>query len=679
MSETTQRYAAALFGAAGDDAKAVRAAAEALMADKSLWNALQSKAVTLAEKKQLLAGAAELDGQDALKAFLGLLAEAEAMDSLSAILAEYSRLALAAQGGVECRVTCARQPDEATQEAIRQAVCKLRGAKNAVLEIAIDPSILGGFVLDVEGVTYDRSVKGRLDRLARGMQDAPDTGDVGKLADQMKAAIAGSPDDVDAVETGRVIEVGDGIATVSGLRRAVYGELVEFDNGTPGIVLDLRRKRTGVILLGSQEGLVEGSLCRRTGRPADVPVGDALIGRTVDALGRPIDGMGSIDTAERYPIEHEAPGVISREPVNQPMQTGILAIDAMVPVGRGQRELIIGDRQTGKTAIAVDAILNQKGQDMICIYVAIGQKESTIARLRETFKQYGAMAYTIIVSATAGEGAPMQYIAPYAGAAMGEYFMAHGKDVLIVYDDLSKHAVAYRTLSLLLRRSPGREAYPGDVFYLHSRLLERACRLTKEYGGGSMTALPIVETQAGDVSAYIPTNVISITDGQIYLETGLFHSGQRPAVNVGLSVSRVGGAAQTRAIKKTAGTLRIDLARYRELEVFTQFSSDLDPDTRKALDHGKRMMALLRQPRCTPMAVSRQAVILYIATNGLLGDVPVEQVSAFANDFVSLLEREQPALIAEIDETGALSGAATEQIRTTLESYKKQVSAKWKA
>ena len=679
MSETTQRYAAALFGAAGDDAKAVRAAAEALMADKSLWNALQSKAVTLAEKKQLLAGAAELDGQDALKAFLGLLAEAEAMDSLPAILAEYSRLALAAQGGVECRVTCARQPDEATQEAIRQAVCKLRGAKNAVLEIAIDPSILGGFVLDVEGVTYDRSVKGRLDRLARGMQDAPDTGDVGKLADQMKAAIAGSPDDVDAVETGRVIEVGDGIATVSGLRRAVYGELVEFDNGTPGIVLDLRRKRTGVILLGSQEGLVEGSLCRRTGRPADVPVGDALIGRTVDALGRPIDGMGSIDTAERYPIEHEAPGVISREPVNQPMQTGILAIDAMVPVGRGQRELIIGDRQTGKTAIAVDAILNQKGQDMICIYVAIGQKESTIARLRETFKQYGAMAYTIIVSASAGEGAPMQYIAPYAGAAMGEYFMAHGRDVLIVYDDLSKHAVAYRTLSLLLRRSPGREAYPGDVFYLHSRLLERACRLTKEYGGGSMTALPIVETQAGDVSAYIPTNVISITDGQIYLETGLFHSGQRPAVNVGLSVSRVGGAAQTRAIKKTAGTLRIDLARYRELEVFTQFSSDLDPETRKALDHGKRMMALLRQPRCTPMSVSRQAVILYIATNGLLGDVPVEQVSAFANDFVSLLEREQPALIAEIDETGALSGAATEQIRTTLESYKKQVRAKWKA
>ena len=679
MSETTQRYAAALFGAAGHDAKAVRAAAEALMADQPLWTALQSRAVTLTEKKQLIRDAAELDGQEALKTFLGLAAEADALGELPAILAEYSRLALAAQGGVECRVTCARQPDEATQEAIRQAVCKLRGASNAVLEIRIDPAILGGFVLDVDGVTYDRSVKGRLDRLARGMQDAPDSGDMDRLADQMKAAIAGNTDEVDAVETGRVLSVGDGIATVSGLRRAVYGEMVEFENGTPGIVLDLRRSRTGVILLGSQEGLTEGSLCRRTGRPADVPVGDALVGRTVNALGQPIDGLGPIETSERLPIEHEASGVISREPVNQPMQTGILAIDAMVPIGRGQRELIIGDRQTGKTAIAVDAILNQKGQDMICIYVAIGQKESTVARLRETFRQYGAMAYTIIVSAPAGEGAPMQYIAPYAGAAMGEYFMAHGKDVLIVYDDLSKHAVAYRTLSLLLRRSPGREAYPGDVFYLHSRLLERACRLTKEYGGGSMTALPIVETQAGDVSAYIPTNVISITDGQIYLETNLFHSGQRPAVNVGLSVSRVGGSAQTRAIKKTAGTLRIDLARYRELEVFTQFSSDLDPETRKALDHGKRMMALLRQPRCTPMAVSRQAVILYIATNGLLADVPVEEVSRFANAFVDLLEREQPALIGEIDETGALSGTATEQIRTTLDSYKKQVSAQWKA
>ena len=679
MSEATERYAAALFGAAAGDAQAVRQAADSLMADSRLWTALQSPAVTPAEKKELLAGAACLDGRDDLKAFLNLLLEEDHLAALPQVMVEFSRLALAAQGGVNCVMTCAREPDEATQEAVRKAVCKLRNASNAVLQIKIDPSLLGGFVLDVDGVTYDRSVKGRLDRLARGIQDAPADAGLDQLAEQMKQSLQGSSGDAMAAETGRIIEIGDGIATVSGLRRAVYGELVEFENGTPGIVLDLRRKRTGIVLLGSQEGLAEGSVVRRTGRPADVPVGDGLIGRTVNALAQPIDGLGPIECTETRPIEHEASGVVTREPVTQPMQTGILAIDAMVPIGRGQRELIIGDRQTGKTSIAIDAILNQKGQNMICIYVGIGQKASTVARLRETLKKHGAMDYSIVVSATAGESAPMQYIAPYAGAAIGEYFMSKGRDVLIVYDDLSKHAVAYRTLSLLLRRSPGREAYPGDVFYLHSRLLERACRLTKEYGGGSMTALPIVETQAGDVSAYIPTNVISITDGQIYLESNLFFAGQRPAVNVGLSVSRVGGAAQTRAIKKTAGTLRIDLARYRELEVFTQFSSDLDPETRQALDHGKRMMALLRQPLCQPLSVSHQAVILYIATSGLLSDVPLDNVNAFARDFADLLDREQPALMQEINDTGALSGAATEQIRTTLDSYKEQVSATWKA
>ena len=679
MSEATERYAAALFGAAQGDAGAVRAAAEALMADSQRWNTLAGAAATDTEKKELLAGAPQLDGCDALKAFLNLLLEEGHLDALPEVMTEFNRLALNAQGGVECVMTCARQPDEATQEAVRKAVCKLRGADNAVLQIKIDPSLLGGFVLDVDGVTYDRSVKGRLDRLARGVNDAPADDSLDQLAAQMKEALNGSAGDTMATETGRVLEIGDGIANVSGLRHAVYGERVEFENGTAGLILDLRRKRTGVVLMGSAEGLTEGSLCRRTGRPADVPVGEALIGRTVDAMGRPIDGLGPIHCTETRPIEHEAPGVVSREPVTQPMQTGILAIDAMVPIGRGQRELIIGDRQTGKTSIATDAILNQKGQNMICIYVAIGQKASTVARLRETLKKHGALEYSIIVSAPAGEGASMQYIAPYAGAAMGEYFMSKGKDVLIVYDDLSKHAVAYRTLSLLLRRSPGREAYPGDVFYLHSRLLERACRLTKEYGGGSMTALPIVETQAGDVSAYIPTNVISITDGQIYLESGLFFSGQRPAVNVGLSVSRVGGAAQTRAIKKTAGTLRIDLARFRELEVFTQFSSDLDAETRQALDHGKQMMALLRQPLCAPMSVARQAIILYIATSNLLADVPLEKVSGFAQDFVDLLEREQSALVQEINDTGALSGTATEQIRTTLQSYKEQVSATWKA
>ena len=679
MSEATERYAAALFGAVQGDAETVRAAADALMADTRRWSVLVSDATSAAEKKELLAGAPQLDGQDALKAFLQLLLEEGHLDALPEILPEFSRLALNAQGGIECVMTCARQPDQATQEAVRKAACKLRGVQNVVLRIKIDPSLLGGFVLDVDGVTYDRSVKGRLARLARGMENAPADKALDDLAAQMKQSLSGSAGDEMATETGRVLEIGDGIANVSGLRHAVYGERVEFENGTAGLILDLRRKRTGVVLLGSAKGLTEGSLVRRTGRPADVPVGEGLIGRAVDALGRPIDGLGPIEYTETRPIEHEASGVVSRESVNQPMQTGILAIDSMVPIGRGQRELIIGDRQTGKTSIATDAILNQKGQNMICIYVAIGQKASTVARLRETLKKHGAMEYSIVVSAPAGEGASMQYIAPYAGAAMGEYFMSKGKDVLIVYDDLSKHAVAYRTLSLLLRRSPGREAYPGDVFYLHSRLLERACRLTKEYGGGSITALPIVETQAGDVSAYIPTNVISITDGQIYLESGLFFAGQRPAVNVGLSVSRVGGAAQTRAIKKTAGTLRIDLARYRELEVFTQFSSDLDAETRQALDHGKRMMALLRQPLCTPMSVARQAVILYVATNGLLSDVPVEKSAGFVKDFADLMEREQADLMQEINDTGVLSGAATEQIRTTLQSYKEQVSATWKA
>lgn len=475
-------------------------------------------------------------------------------------------------------------------------------------------------------------------------------------------------------EIGTVLEVGDGIATVYGLDQAVYGELVELDTGVKGMVMNLARDSVGVVLLGSEAGVREGTVVRRTGRAADVPVGDGLIGRVVDVLGQPIDGLGPIETTETRPIEHEASGVVSREPVNVPLQTGILAIDAMVPIGRGQRELIIGDRQTGKTAIAVDTILNQKGQDVICIYVAIGQKASTVARIQDTLKKHGAMDYSIIVSSTASESAPLQYIAPYSGAAMGEYFMGKGKDVLIVYDDLSKHAVAYRTLSLLLKRSPGREAYPGDVFYLHSRLLERACRLTEAYGGGSMTAIPIIETLAGDVSAYIPTNVISITDGQIYLEKDLFFSGQRPAINVGLSVSRVGGSAQTKAVKKSAGTLRIDLARFRELEVFTQFSSDLDKETRQALDHGKRLMEILKQPLYNPMPVWKQAVILYVATSGLLSNVALEKVNEFVQGFVDSLQANQPGLIEEIQSTGTLPGTVAEQIRTAMEAYQKQVN-----
>ena len=480
-------------------------------------------------------------------------------------------------------------------------------------------------------------------------------------------------------ETGSVVQIGDGIATVYGLENVMYGELLEFENGVKALAMNLETGSVGCAILGPEEGIEEGDQVRRTGRRADVPAGEEMLGRVIDALGNPIDGKGPIHTEKTMPIEREASGVVTREPVTVPLQTGILAVDAMVPIGRGQRELIIGDRQTGKTSIAVDAILNQKGQNVICIYVAIGQKNSTVAKIYNTLSKHGAMEYSIILNASASEPAPVQYIAPYSGVAIAEYFMNQGRDVLIVYDDLSKHAVAYRTLSLLLKRSPGREAYPGDVFYLHSRLLERACRMAPEYGGGSITALPIIETQAGDVSAYIPTNVISITDGQLYLESNLFHSGVRPAVNVGLSVSRVGGAAQTKAVKKIAGSLRIDLAQFRELEVFTQFSSDLDAATKEALDHGNRLVEILKQPLYHPMKVSRQVVILYAATQKLLADVPVERAREFAWGLADELEKERPQVLEEIDKTGQLSEAGEQAIRECCEDYKKRVSATWQA
>ena len=480
-------------------------------------------------------------------------------------------------------------------------------------------------------------------------------------------------------ETGSVVQIGDGIATVYGLENVMYGELLEFENGVKALAMNLETGNVGCAILGPEEGIEEGDQVRRTGRRADVPAGEEMLGRVIDALGNPIDGKGPIHTEKTMPIEREASGVVTREPVTVPLQTGILAVDAMVPIGRGQRELIIGDRQTGKTSIAVDAILNQKGQNVICIYVAIGQKNSTVAKIYNTLSKHGAMEYSIILNASASEPAPVQYIAPYSGVAIAEYFMNQGRDVLIVYDDLSKHAVAYRTLSLLLKRSPGREAYPGDVFYLHSRLLERACRMAPEYGGGSITALPIIETQAGDVSAYIPTNVISITDGQLYLESNLFHSGVRPAVNVGLSVSRVGGAAQTKAVKKIAGSLRIDLAQFRELEVFTQFSSDLDAATKEALDHGNRLVEILKQPLYHPMKVSRQVVILYAATQKLLADVPVERAREFAWGLADELEKERPQVMEEIDKTGQLSEAGEQAIRECCEDYKKRVSATWQA
>lgn len=680
MTELIQRYAAALYDLAQTDDMGLTGAAQELLEQKQLWKALTSSAVQVEEKKELIRSAAPLAGMEPLQAFLCLLAEEGHLELFPDILEEVHQLELAADGGAVCVMTCAHKPDQAALDQVRKAVCRLRNLDRVVLQVKIDPELLGGFVLEVQGVTYDRSVKGRLERLAKGLEKGASVSEsMEELMGSLRETVKGFQVGQDSSETGRVLEIGDGIATVQGLDRAVYGELVEFETGVKGMVMDLSRETVGCVLLGREEGLGEGSRVTRTGRPADVPVGRALLGRVVDAMGNPIDGLGPIHAADTRPIEREASGVISREPVNVPLQTGILAIDSMVPIGRGQRELIIGDRQTGKTAIAVDTILNQKDQDVICIYVAIGQKASSVAHVRDTLQKHGAMEYSVIVSAPASDPAPLQYIAPYAGAAMGEYFMEQGRDVLIVYDDLSKHAVAYRALSLLLKRSPGREAYPGDVFYLHSRLLERACRLTEEYGGGSMTALPIIETQAGDVSAYIPTNVISITDGQIYLETDLFFAGQRPAVNVGLSVSRVGGAAQTRAIKKTAGTLRIDLARFRELEVFTQFASDLDPATQQALDHGRRLLELLKQPLYHPMPVSRQAILLYVATSGLVDDVPLEHVRPFVLGFADEMEAEHPDMVAEIESTGTLSGPAVECIRAALADAKKRGSATWQA
>ena len=471
-------------------------------------------------------------------------------------------------------------------------------------------------------------------------------------------------------EVGTVIWVGDGIATIYGIEHAMYGEIVIFENGVRGMVQDIKRDQVGCIIFGKDTEIKEGTKVTRTKKKAGIPVGDAYLGRIINALGAPIDGKGEIKADDYRAIEQEAPGIVDRQSVKQPMETGILAIDSMFPIGRGQRELIIGDRQTGKTSIAVDTILNQKGKDVVCIYVAIGQKSSTVAKLVNTLTKNGAMDYSIVLSSTASESASLQYIAPYAGTALAEYFMYKGKDVLIVYDDLSKHAVAYRALSLLLERSPGREAYPGDVFYLHSRLLERSSKLNDELGGGSITALPIIETQAGDVSAYIPTNVISITDGQIFLESDLFNSGMRPAVNVGLSVSRVGGAAQTKAMKKASGTIRIDLAQYREMEVFTQFSSDLDDMTKEQLQYGKGLMELLKQPLCHPMSLADQVITLVAANKRLLLDVDIKQMKEFQGRLLDFFKIEHKDVVDAINEKKVLDDEITEKIVEAVKEFK---------
>ena len=531
-----------------------------------------------------------------------------------------------------------------------------------------DDSVRDGFRIEIGTSTYkwnldrifDWSAEGRAKQLKQSISEAiRGKQDVLPMIRQAIEDFEPVPKDE---EVGTVLTVGDGIATISGLEDAEYGEILLFECGIKGMILDLKEDEIGCVIFGDESEITEGSMVRRTKKVAGIPVGEAFMGRVINALGEPVDGKGPITQEDYYPIENPAPGIIDRQPVNRPMETGLLSIDSMFPIGRGQRELIIGDRQTGKTAIAIDAILNQKGKGVVCIYVAIGQKASSVAQLAENLRKHGAMDYTIIVNATASDSATLQYIAPYSGCAMGEFFMNHGKDVLIVYDDLSKHAVAYRTLSLLLERSPGREAYPGDVFYLHSRLLERSAHLSDALGGGSMTALPIVETQAGDVSAYIPTNIISITDGQIFLESDLFHSGQRPAVNVGLSVSRVGGAAQTKAMKKATGAIRLDLAQYREMEVFMQFSSDLDEATKKQLRYGQGLMRLLRQKQYNPYKQHEQVILLTAAMGHIFQDVPVDKIPQFSRGLLDSAASEIPDLCEKIDRTGETSEEERESL-----------------
>ena len=526
----------------------------------------------------------------------------------------------------------------------------------------------GGFRLEVGDDVYDWSVGGRLNQLRHRLEQINGTRD--DIIPLIKQAIEDWTPEALAEETGTVLSVGDGIVSAEGLAHVQYGEIVVFDCGVKGMVQDLRPDMCGIIVFGDCHDITAGSVIHRTGKTAGIPVGPNFVGRVLDALGQPIDGEGETEAAAYRPIECPAPGIIDRQPVNKPMETGLLVVDSMFPIGRGQRELIIGDRQTGKTAIAVDTILNQKGKNVVCIYVAIGQKAGSVARLVETLRKNHALEYTIVINAGAGESAPMQYIAPYAGCAMAEYFMYAGRDVLIVYDDLSKHAVAYRTLSLLLERAPGREAYPGDVFYLHSRLLERAAHLSDELGGGSITALPIVETQAGDVSAYIPTNVISITDGQIFLETELFFEGQRPAVNIGLSVSRVGGAAQTKAVKKAVGSLRLDLAQYREMEVFMQFASDLDELTRRQLYYGQGLMRLLRQPQSRPYSQAQEIILLITAMGKKFVDVPVDDINVYAEEMLEYFSTHAPALYSGLERAQELTQELRDGILETADKFR---------
>ena len=572
---------------------------------------------------------------------------------------EFSTEFFSANRIVKADLRAARTPREEDLERIKKEVAKLYDATEVILNVTVDDGLLSGYVLQIGDRVFDNSGRHAIDQM---MADKPSLATLKTRIEDYKPAATSE-------EGGVVISSADGIVEVEGMDRAVYGEIVTFENGAKGMVESVEPGRLGIMLFDGAETVGVGTMVTRSGKRAGIPVGDGFLGRVIDPLGEPIDGKGPIEAVGYNPIEKQAPGILERQSVDTPLHTGILAIDSMFPIGRGQRELIIGDRQTGKTSIATDAILNQKDTGVLCIYVAIGQKASSIARVAEDLKKHGAMGYTTIVAATASDSAPLQYIAPYAGTALAEYFMAQGKSVLIVYDDLSKHAVAYRAISLLLRRSPGREAYPGDVFYLHSRLLERSCRMSDALGGGSITALPIVETQAGDVSAYIPTNVISITDGQIFLESALFNAGNRPAVNVGLSVSRVGGAAQTKAMKKANANLRIELAQYKDMESFAQFSSDLDAETRHQLEHGKALTEMLKQPLYQPKTDAEQVVILVLASHGMLDEVPLAEQRARTAAFVRQFHADVSGTMDAITATGKLTPEQTDTILNAWKAY----------
>ena len=627
---------------------------------------LSSPAVLLEKKHSVI----EKIFPSAMRDYLKLLCDNDIMSLFSEIVELYQETDPVRKEEFNATIYYVTKPTEEQMEGIKNFLVHKYDRDNITIRLVEKPELIGGFVIRAGNEEYDWSTDGRLkqlkDKLTQNVSSTSDQEIITILRSEIEEFHLEAKDR----EVGSVAWIGDGIANIDGIDHAMYGEIVIFDNGEKGMVQDIKEDTVGCILFGKDTEIKESTGVVRTGKRAGIPVGEGYLGRVVDALGAPIDGDGEIAAEGYRPIEQEAPGIVDRKSVSVPLETGILSIDSMFPIGRGQRELIIGDRQTGKTSIAVDTILNQRGKDVICIYVAIGQKASTVAKLVSTLKKNDAMSYTVVMAASASEAAPLQYIAPYSGTALAEYFMYQGKDVLIVYDDLSKHAVAYRALSLLLERSPGREAYPGDVFYLHSRLLERSSRLSDEKGGGSITALPIIETQAGDVSAYIPTNVISITDGQIFLESDLFFSGMRPAVNVGLSVSRVGGAAQTKAMKKAAGSIRIDLAQFREMEVFTQFSSDLDAATKEQLDYGHGLMELLKQPLCHPLSMPEQVITLCAATNRVMLSLSKEQVKKFQTGMLAYFEERYPEIGREIEDTKQLGDDLVKRIVDAANEYK---------